>query len=142
MNLLAACGTGPDNRREESEQIRNDVSGNGDAATREDADVSDTTGYERGREDPPPLEGNRPGKRSAEGEDESRGGGRRGNGGLYSPPITRRRWRNGVPPEEWCLTRETANNIAMKLVTTNEQSLFYFLVAVMCCLRVRLVIDY
>ena len=29
----------------------------------------------------------------------------------------------------------------MKLVTTNEQSLFYFLVAVMCCLRVRLVID-
>ena len=27
--------------------------GNGDAATREDADVGDTTGYERGREEPP-----------------------------------------------------------------------------------------
>ena len=52
-NLLAARSTGPDNGREEGKQIRNDVSGNGDATTREDADVGDTTGYKGGREEPP-----------------------------------------------------------------------------------------
>ena len=52
-NLLAARGTGPGNGREEGEQIRNGLSGNGDAAARKDADVGDTTGYEGGREEPP-----------------------------------------------------------------------------------------
>ena len=52
-NLLAARGTGRDNGREEGEQIRNGVSGNGNDATREDESVGDTTGYEGGREDPP-----------------------------------------------------------------------------------------
>ena len=95
----------------------------------------------------PPLESREPGKGSVKGEEESRGRRRlrereRGfllsgpnNAGmkratLTTSPISIRRRRNSVPPEEWCLARELTNDIAIRNVTTNSQCLFYCLVAV------------
>ena len=71
----------------------------------------------KGGEINPPLKGS---------WEERRGDGDRERGGLYSPPMTSRRWRNGGPSEEWCLTREAANNLAMRLVIMNYRAYFTF----------------